>query len=214
MHERTTSSPSFGLNTSFSGVSWAYSREPDEINEVSSWPRRNQHSADEPQVPTQINLENDDWGYLVDRNACPLRWIKLLLLRDDDLQRDVAESDYLQETRRQLSRRGGGEGGDDGVVNIIARFLKKLWAHTLDEIYHHLSEEDVKKLPFRVGITIPAIWPQYARQKMKEAVRRAGILAPRPNVDETFFMLVEEPEAAALATLFAKRNYPYIQVGD
>jgi len=167
--------------------------------------------VDEPQVPSQINLDNDDWGYLVDRNSCPLRWIKLLLLQDKDISRDVSESEYLKETRTRLGQQGNGGRGNDAVVSIISRFLGKVWEHTLDEIQHHINASDLEALPFRVAITIPAIWPQYAREKMREAARRAGIIAHRP-IGETFFMLVEEPEAAALATLFERRNYPDIRV--
>jgi hypothetical protein len=204
-------SPSLAI--SFSGVSWAYSEDPETINEVTSWPSRNQRSADEPQVPTQINLDNDEWGYLVDKNSCPLRWIKLLVLQDEDLLRDISESENLRYARAQLQQRSGGGGGNDAVINLISRFLKKLWEHTMDEIQIQIDASDLEALPFRVAITIPAIWPQYARERMREAAKRAGIISHRP-IGETFFMLVEEPEAAALATLFERRNYPDIRVSN
>jgi len=185
---------------------------------VTSWPSHNQDDVSRPQVPTQINLENGDWGYLVNKNSCPLRWITLLLLRDCDIPYDIRESNYLRQARAQIVGNEGDRdnGNDDGnsndaVANIISRFLKKIWEHTLNEIQIRIGESGLQQRLFRVAIAVPAIWPQYAKEKMHQAARTAGILANRP-IGKTFFMLVEALEVAALAALFEWRGYPGMEV--
>ncbi len=96
----------------------------------------------------------------------------------------------------------------DAAVDLVALFLKELWHHALTEIKHEI---DVDCLPVKVAITVPAIWPSYARERMKEAARKAGINDYRA-AGETTVALIEEPEAAALTTLFERREYPEIGV--
>ncbi len=48
---------------------------------------------------------------------------------------------------------------------------------------------------------------------LREAARRAGILQLR-DVGATTLVLVEEPEAAALATLLERNQYPEMEVSN
>ena len=187
-------------------MSWAYSADPDEIHEVSRWPFHERRGQDEVQIPSLIDLASDSWGYLIPPESDPCRWFKLLLLNTEDMQSDVRYSQQLCEARNKIQAHLGYE--SDGVIDVIARFLGHIWQHALEEI---AREIEVGVLPLRVAVTIPAIWPNYAREKMKAAVKKAGILAHRP-VGKTRLILVEEPEAAAMCTLFDRRNYPDIDV--
>jgi molecular chaperone DnaK (HSP70) len=153
-------------------------------------------------VPTQYDLASNSFGYMIPREALPIKWFKLLLLEAKDTKEDIKDSGHLVDAQKKLEERGM------DVVEVIADYLGKLWDHTLSEIQ---TELDIELLPLRVAITIPAIWPQYARVKMRQAAKKAGIMAPRP-IGETILNLVEEPEAAALATLFERKNYPEIAV--
>ncbi|KAI8299691.1 Hsp70 family chaperone [Colletotrichum sp. SAR11_240] len=65
---------------------------------------------------------------------------------------------------------------------------------------------DIDDMRLRVAITVPAIWPEYARSLMREAAEIAGITNER-DIGETTLILVAEPEAAALATLFEHNSY-------
>jgi hypothetical protein len=71
----------------------------------------------------------------------------------------------------------------------------------------------VDGLPFKVALTVPAIWKPYAHEKMREAARAAGILSSRV-CGQTTLKLVSEPEAAALATLNEFRNCHNVEKGD
>ncbi len=189
-------------------MSWAYSADPDKIHEIRQWPCLgvSEKEKDEVQVPTQFDIASKSWGYLVPREANPIKWFKLLLLRDEDIKVEIRDSPYLRDARRQIGRLG-----TDAVIDLIADYLRNLWEHSLREIEMEIDAHDVEDLPFKVAITIPAIWPQYARTQMKEAAKRAGIDAPR-DIADTLLVLVEEPEAAALATLLERRQYPEIGV--
>jgi len=149
------------FGTTYSGVSWAFSADPENIVEVSRWPCHERRGQDEFQIPTQIDLATKKWGYQVPRTCDPVRWFKLLLLNPDDTQEDVRNSDQLNAARAKLRGQSGSQATD--VVDLIAEFLGHLWKHALKEI---AKEEDVDVLPLKVALTVPAIWPNYAREKM------------------------------------------------
>ena len=191
----------------YSGVSWAYSAAPDEIHHVAHWPSDGQRGKDEVQVPTQVDLATKDWGYLVSKDADPIRWFKHLLLEPQDLKTDMKDASIpLENSREKLRKHAGSEPG--AVVDLIAEFLRNLWEHALEQIH---PEIDIELLHIKVAIAVPAIWPLYARQGMEETAKKAGILKPR-HIGATKLILVEEPEAAALSTLSGRRAYPEIEV--
>lgn len=198
------------FGTTYSGVSWAFSGDPTDIKDVQQYPTVGTafKSRDEVQVPTQYDQRSGAWGYLVSKGHSPIKWFKLLLLRDADIRDDIRNSPYLQAARQQASLLG-----EDGVVDLVADYLRNIWQHCLREIELQIDAQALQNLPFKVAITIPAIWPQYARNMMKNAARRAGILQRR-DIADTTLILVEEPEAAALATLLDRRAYPEMGVGE
>jgi molecular chaperone DnaK (HSP70) len=154
-----------------------------------------------------VDLATGNWGYLVSKDDDPVRWFKLLLLETQDLKRDMKDSSGpLKDSRQKLREHAGFEAG--AVVDLIAGFLQNLWKHTLEEINHEI---DTDLLPIKVAITVPAIWPLYARERMEAAAKKAGILEPR-RIGNTKLILVEEPEAAAVSTLFDRKDYPEIEV--
>jgi len=52
--------------------------------------------------------------------------------------------------------------------------------------------------PFKVVLTVPAIWDHAAQDLTRRAAKKAGILVPRLGKNTTLEM-ISEPEAAALA---------------
>jgi molecular chaperone DnaK (HSP70) len=107
---------------------------------------------------------------------------------------DVRNSDFLQTAREKLNAIG------KTPQDAVADYLRVLWEHAISSIKRDRGHRAVDGLPFKVVITIPAVWPPYAERKMREAAQRAGILQSRP-CGPTTLDLVSEPEAAALATL-------------
>ncbi len=134
------------------------------------------------------------WGYEVPSDADPVLWFKLLLLREEDLEEDLRQSDYYIRAKRKLREL------NKTPTDIIADYLRALWQHTLNTIHKSRSKFVIAALAFHVVITVPAIWKDYARTSMQEAAAKAGILDHR-SAGPTTLSFVPEPEAAGLVTL-------------
>ncbi|KAF5653827.1 Hsp70 chaperone protein [Fusarium sp. NRRL 25303] len=199
------------FGTTYSGVAWAYSREPEEIEIVTSWESQLNHCSDVEKAPTQIhyghNNQDIKWGYGISPEHEPLKWFKLLLLEPKDIPQGAANSTQLKEARRLQSKAG------KEPVEIVACFLRKIWDHSVESIRRTIGDDVMKRSNFQVVITLPAIWPPYAQHRMKMAAKMAGILDPRP-AGPTTLRFVSEPEAAALATIKDLSKRSSIKAGD
>lgn len=72
----------------------------------------------------------------------------------------------------------------------------------------------IDAIPLTVVLTVPAIWPEYARKRMLEAAEFAGICKDRASA-KTVVSLVSEPEAAAIATITTVfSGHPEVKPGD
>jgi hypothetical protein len=192
------------LNNSYSGVSWALSEQPDTIFEVKGWPCTYHNDQNEHQVPTQLDIPSGKWGYEITPTMKPMKWFKLLLLKEADIiPDDIRTSEPLRQARSQLTNFP-----NLTATELVGRFLRKLWNHTYTELKSGL---DVDNIPLKVAITVPAIWPNYAQRATREAARIAGILADR-DIGKTTLDLVQEPEAAGLSILFERGANPEIKV--
>ncbi|TIC93892.1 Heat shock 70 kDa protein 12B [Colletotrichum higginsianum] len=195
------------FGTTYSGVSWARSTRPKELNEITGWSSEDPRNRRETQVPTLYDIDTGKWGYEITPDMVPMRWFKLLLLNDDDIQKeDIRNSPQLQQARQLLAQSTKRK----RPVEIVGAYLEKIWNHTYATLKTMMDIED---LPLRVAITIPAIWPAYAQGLMREAAKIAGITKKR-DIGETTLILVQEPEAAALASLFQHSSFPEIQKNE
>lgn len=178
---------------------------------IKGWKTTLHMTRDNSKAPSEICYKDDEitWGYGIDPQDEPLRWFKLLLLKEDDLQDDVRNSEHLKRTRQMLKSLG------KSAVDVVADYLRALWEHTIKIIQRERGEGGVAGLPFKVALTVPAIWEQYpyTQNSMWQAARKAGILDQR-DIGPTTFQLVPEPEAAALATLADFERRPDIQVSS
>lgn len=184
------------FGTTYSGVAWAtpYDFEQDQINLIHSWPDM---GLEQGKAPTELCYDDAGqiyWGYGIPLDADAVQWFKLLLLKDEDLGPALSSSEHVQRCRRMLRDSG------KTPTDLVADYLRLLWAHVLETIGRDRGDAAVDGMPFHVILAVPAIWQGYARQRMEDAVVQAGILVRRP-AGETELTLVTEPEAAALATL-------------
>ncbi|CAH0049475.1 unnamed protein product [Clonostachys solani] len=187
------------FGTTYSGVSWARDARPDALNMVSSWDGPMYTKChNKRQVPTTICYNSwgrpSAWGYAVPPTQKPLKWFKLLLLDSDHLPDHFRHAPKLIEAQAQMKEM------NKSPVDVIADYLRLLWAHTLTQISKAVSSVALARLKLKVVVTMPAIWPPYAQLRMKEAVKMAGILDPR-SAGQTSLSFMSEPEAAALAAL-------------
>jgi hypothetical protein len=183
---------------SYSGVAWAYSHAPESIEIVASWETDLSHCADEEQVPTQLELGNDNepvtWGFGIPNETEAIKWVKLLLLEDKDVPEHVSMSSHFRKTRASLRYH------KKDATTLVASYLENIWNHSIESIKRSIGAKQMSICKFRIVITIPAIWPPYAQQKMKNAVWMSGMMGTRP-AGATTLQFISEPEAAALATI-------------
>ncbi|CZR41752.1 uncharacterized protein FPRO_11342 [Fusarium proliferatum ET1] len=195
------------FGTTYSGVSWARSTNPKEVHSITGWASEDHRNQNEVQVPTLYDIDSGKWGFEITPDMKPMKWFKLLLLKNEDIAKEEIRNapqlqqarDILSSSRKRLT-----------AVQVVGYYLKNVWDHTYAALKSML---DVDNLPLRVAITIPAIWPAYAQSAMREAAKIAGITKYR-DIGETTLILVQEPEAAALASLFQRNSSPEIQQNE
>ncbi|GKU08220.1 unnamed protein product [Fusarium langsethiae] len=195
------------FGTTYTGVSWARSTDPKDINSITDWPSEDHRNKRAIQVPTLYDLESEKWGYLITPDMKPMKWFKLLLLNKEDITKESgSDSTQLRQTIEILETLGE----KITPVQVVGLYLKEVWNHTYTSLG---SMMDIDNLPLRVAITVPAIWPDYAKNLMREAAKIAGITKHRA-IGETTLITVEEPEAAALASLFQRNSFLEINKND
>jgi hypothetical protein len=167
------------------------------------------HVKDDAKTPTAICYGDSGptWGYGIHDDASAIRWFKLLLLNPEDLDQDVKDSSHLKIAKQKLKEAG------KSVVQAVADYLRLLWEHTISSMKRERGAIGVDGLPFKVVLTVPAIWKPYAQSRMLKAAKLAGILDER-LCGNTSLQLVSEPEAAALATLGEYRGRKDVEAGD
>ena len=74
-----------------------------------------------------------------------------------------------------------------------------------------VGAEVVEQIPFRVVLTVPAIWKAHACKKMNDAARKAGIVSER-DCGPTTLKIMTEPECAARATFGDLEERPDVRV--
>ncbi|KAI0483735.1 hypothetical protein F4859DRAFT_529040 [Xylaria cf. heliscus] len=204
------------FGTTYSGVSWLICKTgspPGQPEVITSWQtyqdNRNSNS-NRQKVPSVIHYDKNGelwWGFRVPAGVETVEWFKLLLLDDGDLQKHLKDSSHLLDAKQALVRLG------KTPVQLVGEYLQVLWQHTLKQISRAKGEDLVRGMPFHVVLTVPAIWTDHARDRMREAATLAGILEHR-DAGQTTISFISEPEAAAIATIPELENRPDLQVGD
>ncbi|KAG6003968.1 hypothetical protein E4U21_001548 [Claviceps maximensis] len=199
------------FGTTYSGVAWAYSRQPENIEVITNWDSDLTHCSDEEKAPSLLKLgkveQQDEWGYKVAPDKEALRWFKLLLLDKKDVAPATYECAELKEARRVQEASG------KNAVEIVSKYLRFLWEHAIKNIENSVGKSLMAKCRFHVAITLPAIWPHYAQQRMEKAAEMAGILGQR-SCGTTSVRFVSEPEAAALSALGDQANKSTVEVNS
>lgn len=201
----------FGVDfgTTFTGVAWVRTDQPENISIVTNWESEFYGNGEREKCPTSIHYGSDGttWGYAIPSTVEPIQWLKLLLVNEDDLDDHLKHSPQLNRARELLRLAG------KDAIETVADFLKLLWDHVLKNVRQSIGNRLVDKTPFRVVLTIPAIWKTDVVARMRQAARQAGILADR-SCGQTTLSFITEPEAAALATFSDMKRRPDIETGD
>ncbi|KAF5595547.1 hypothetical protein FPANT_4615 [Fusarium pseudoanthophilum] len=120
-----------------------------------------------------------------------LEWFKLSIPHNDDLPKDVRVSDKLDRLTKER------EAMNISAVEACSKYLGDLWKQC-----HEKLDKDAN---FEITVTVPAIWPEDARERLLRALRSrsANILGTNVRLAQNF---VTESEAAAIALLSASAN--------
>jgi hypothetical protein len=207
--------------SSYSGVAWAYSERPEDIKTVTSWQSYEYLNSDKEKAPTEIcytasdaeytstgkggTLNEPTWGYGITSGEEAVKWFKLLLLDEKQMGDDTKDSAQILKARKLLKQAG------KTPQQAVSDYLRFLWKHVIASIEQDMGEIAVGGTPFRVVLTVPAVWTTKAVKRMRQAAVDAGILANR-LAGETTLHFVSEPEAAALATFQDLKSFPNFQV--
>ncbi|KAK1783177.1 hypothetical protein QBC45DRAFT_466942 [Copromyces sp. CBS 386.78] len=184
------------FGTTFSGVAYTWSTKGDKVQVITSWDTDNYSSSNEEKTPSALSFIGEgqvNWGYSVPKDADQVKWFKLLLLDEEDLPKEVKTSSRILEARNYLRSH------NRTPIEAIAVYLRCLWNHCIQRITESVSKTLVNYSKFQVVMTLPAIWPDYARCRMRVAANLAGILGHRA-AGETELTFLSEPEAGAIAT--------------
>ncbi|GKT54566.1 HSP70 family chaperone [Colletotrichum tofieldiae] len=201
------------FGTTFSGVSWAFSGQPNDIEVITRWEAELNFASDTEKTPTAIRYRGAQgsvsWGYgiPVEETSDAMRWFKLLLIDETDLPENLRTSSQIATARKMV------KAANKDPVDVISSYIRHLWNHSIECIGISAGNELVKLCRFHIVITLPAIWPEYAKARMRRAAENAGLLEKRP-AGGTTLAFISEPEAAALATMRDLTGRPNIKVGD
>ncbi|KAI0914156.1 hypothetical protein F4823DRAFT_638239 [Ustulina deusta] len=207
------------FGTTFTGVAYGYigagNRSQKDITPVpiTLWPTSSSNGAhyDSPKVPSYISYttrETISWGHQENDGKGGILWSKLLLLDESDLQPHLKNSDHLEQARESVQQSG------KDAVTVISDFLAKVWEHVIEVITRAWGRQFVSTRPFHVVVTVPAIWQDYAIQRMERSLKQAGILNKRPGCADTTHTFISEPEAAALAAIDGFNKHDVLQPGQ
>ncbi|KAI8228109.1 hypothetical protein K4K54_002426 [Colletotrichum sp. SAR 10_86] len=201
------------FGTTFSGVSWAYSGQPNDIEVITRWEAQLNFASDTEKTPTAILYHGKQgaatWGHGIppeDADSA-LKWFKLLLVDEKDLPDNIRHSSQIAKARELIAH------CNKDPVDVISGYLRRLWNHSIECIGIAAGNDLIQMCKFHIVITLPAIWPDYAKSRMRRAAKDAGLLEKRP-AGHTTLTFISEPEAAALATLRDLSGRPNIKAGD
>lgn len=192
-------------------MSWAFSGQPNDIEIITRWKAQLRFNSDTEKTPSTLLYQADNgdalWGYGIPaaNGYEPLKWFKLLLIDLNDLPHELRASPQIAEARKIL------EDNNKNAIEVVGDYLRNLWNHSIESISLSAGKKLVHLCKFHVVITLPAIWPAYAKARMRRAATDAGILKSR-WAGETKLSFISEPEAAALATMRDLGNRPDIKV--
>ena len=86
------------------------------------------------------------------------------------------------------------------AVDVVQDFLAGLYKHTMTTLSRRFDKGIVQSTKIDFVLTVPAIWSDAAKQKMRKAASQAGM------GNEHQLVLLSEPESAALYVLKGLHN--------
>ncbi|KAK9770107.1 putative RING-type domain-containing protein [Seiridium cardinale] len=182
------------FGTTFTGVAYGTTFDPDHRTLITSWPASTAVGAtrSSAKVPTKIRILRDgevQWGYQIPADTHPdevIEWFKLGL-----------DPDHIPGDAQNVKAKLAAFDVDD----LVSRYLDNLGAHVMRTIEERYSKDVMKTMPTIFVLTVPAIWSDLAKQRTHRAFDKALSFRSYGPVESV--SLLSEPEAAATFALDA-----------
>lgn len=180
------------FGTTFSGVAFAYTDEPNDQEVISVWPGGGNRTSDK--VPTEVSYNNSApggyrWGFDIRPGQKRHQWFKLQL---DPSQKLATKASSL--ARRYPSKTELPPGYTGDISQHVTNYLTALMEHTRGVLLKRYRQKFLDDTPIEYILTIPALWSDRARNLTFECAKNAGM---------SHISCISEPEAAAIYTLSA-----------
>ncbi|KAF9349654.1 hypothetical protein BGX26_012072 [Mortierella sp. AD094] len=183
------------FGTTFSGCAYAYAPEDKEAKTITSWPKQNVQYAKTPTLNLYQEVNGKykmvEWGWkskLQMETPAASKYIQLYQYKPY-LDEDLA----LVPWKDKVS-----------VPDAISDYLRAFHEYVAEKILQEFGSSYSRK-SFRYCLTVPAMWSDKAKDVMRKAAVRAGLITAADHPDR--LMLVSEPEAAALYCEKACKQY-------
>ncbi|KAI0125684.1 hypothetical protein BJ170DRAFT_684939 [Xylariales sp. AK1849] len=178
------------FGTTFSGVAYAFTNDPEKVYTVDSWPGGDDRIV--PKTPTTLLYENGSkdkfqWGYQLDQTL-EEKIVGLKLLLDPDQKRPYWIPTNVEAEMAKLPK---------DVLDVASDYIRVIFEHALKEIEKGYLPDFIRNFAKQYVLTVPAVWSDKAKDMTLRAARNAGI----SPVD-----MITEPEAAALFTLQSMKD--------
>ncbi|KAI8081779.1 uncharacterized protein BX664DRAFT_286040 [Halteromyces radiatus] len=177
----------YDFGTTYSGASYAFTQVTPEVFDVQKWPHKSGHYY--PKTPTlSLYKKNSpdmlmDWGH----------GAKKMMQKPQVDKEYVLLANFKLNLDAKLKRPALPNGMT--AVTAVADYLQALHEHVLDDMTRGFAK-NYHPDTFRYCLTVPAMWSDQAKNSMRQAAVRAGLVKPNDPPDR--LLLISEPEAAAL----------------
>ncbi|KAF9346263.1 hypothetical protein BGX26_002250 [Mortierella sp. AD094] len=183
------------FGTTFSGCAYAYAPEDKEVRTITSWPKQNVQYAKTPTLNLYKEVNGEykmvEWGWkskLQMETPAASKYIQLYQYKPH-----LDENLALVPWKDKVS-----------VPDAISDYLKAFHEYVAEKILQEFGRSYSRK-SFRYCLTVPAMWSDKAKDVMRKAAVRAGLITGDDHPDR--LLLVSEPEAAALYCEKACKQY-------
>ncbi|KFG77530.1 hypothetical protein MANI_111979 [Metarhizium anisopliae] len=145
------------FGTTFSGVAYAYSTDPENIWTISDWPGGEDRLV--PKAPSVLKYEDGSttsfqWGYQLDltRDA---NITELKLLLDPDQPRPYFISSNVQAEMARLPK---------GVMDVASDYMRVMLQHAVKQIEKEVMDRSIlDNYQKKFVLTVPAVWSDKAK---------------------------------------------------
>ncbi|MCJ1404053.1 hypothetical protein MMC11_007277 [Xylographa trunciseda] len=193
------------FGTTFSGVAWVHSSQPNIRNTIIQWPNAISEGLEgitKPKVPTELQYVGSKigWGYKISDSAPRHKWFKLSL--DPTQERNLFSLEpelpdaYPSASSHHVT-----------VEKMVIDYLTALRQHVEQVLQYKVPKDTLARTPLQYCLTVPAVWSETAQAKTHACAVAAGM-----TKDEELTMITE-PEAAATYALDAM-NPHHLKVGS